>query len=262
MKEKPFKTLDIGGGPDAEGFMELTRQIERRYAIRPEGFESARDSMRRQIQSLRTVQLALQNPDNQYFVLDPFLPTDLVKEQSTRTPNLHFVVGKKGGPDFWSSSQVESLPFADESFDAVEMNFIFTPLKLKELAAKHLVKTIADMGAVYDDWAEERPSDISDAEHYFSTLQDAARTLNAGGNLYLLEKWQRIEWIKNMLNISDPDTPSPFLKEVELIFKEEENIIDPDRTMYTGWALSSQDDAEDKNSFRTPVLLTFEKVSH
>lgn len=150
-----YRFLDIGGGPDLLPGEPLSQ--------RP------RDNMN----DLRAVNLARINPNKQYFIYDPRIPTELASDLQQQFPNLQFVIGKTN-----VEPTLYFLPFHEETFDSIEMNFVFTPLLGLD---------------VFKNFPPE------DAPLYLHTLAEAARVLKSEGLLTIREKRINMDPIINII---------------------------------------------------------------
>jgi len=187
-----YRFLDIGGGAEWENN------------------EINQVSLEDDINSLRAVKLAKENPDKEYIVFDQFIPTNPITRKANETPNLHFVKG-----------ETEYLPFDDASIDRVEMNHMYAPLSMGEDKIRY----------------SEVPDDVTP---YLNTLKEACRVLKPDGVLALTEKQERFHRIHRLL-------PSR-MKRLGLNYKPQANkiVTDPNRTIWTGIAMTQKKEFEEK----------------
>lgn len=151
--EQKYRFLDLGGGPDI----------------------SEAD-----ITTLRTARLALSDPNKNYFILDP-----LISSYNKSIPSLHIVRGeiKRGF----------SIPFMNETFNVVEMNFIFVPL-----STSRIDQPIGP--EEFQQWKEKDLQSPDDVPLYAKAIQESSRVLKKNGRLILCEKKQRMDRILRLLS--------------------------------------------------------------
>lgn len=179
MVEK-FRFIDIGGGPDRGRFP---------------------------MRNLRGVNLARNNPHEEYMILDPSIPSRQARNLQKKLPNLHFVIGGIFDKPF----EAKFLPFQDNTFDIAEMNFVLRPM-----LAHHEVETIR---------RQESPTHITRISYtdepiffhglpapYLHAIQETSRILKEDGKLILREMWPNMRYIMQFLNINDNlNLDAPFL---------------------------------------------------
>src|SRR4030042_41599 len=106
MESDKYRFLDIGGGGDWGGGIFYT------------------PTLIEEIDNLRGVRLAEENPGNEYVIFDANISiprvAHRVAQKAQEIPNLHIVIGR--------IAITQYLPFKDVSMDRVEMSHMYTPL--------------------------------------------------------------------------------------------------------------------------------------
>ncbi len=152
--EQKYRFLDLGGGPDISGEAGIT--------------------------TLRTARLALSDPNGNYFILDP-----LISAYNKFIPNLHIARGEV--------RRRFSIPFMNEAFNVVEMNFVFIPLSTSR------VDQPIDPEK-FQQWKEKELQSPGDVPLYAKAIQESSRVLKENGRLILCEKKQRMDRILRLLS--------------------------------------------------------------
>ena len=165
------KILDIGGGPD----------------IYPLAIEQERTKYVEAILGLRAVRWAVLMPNTDWTVLDPTLQRRGLEPVQSKIPqNAHLMEGK--------ITEDEPAPFEDESFDRVEMNFLFSPL-----LADSYVRRMKDPRKALDMVVSLTPKELHELGDYGACIREAARLLKPGGRLQIAEKANRMDRILPVL---------------------------------------------------------------
>ncbi len=197
--ESKYQVLDIGGGPDWT----------------PEYGHGA--WLLRSMKDLRAAQLARENPNTTYIVLDQHIPEPEAEALMRELPNLHFVEHKM--------AKLASLPFPDASVKRVEMNHMWTPLT-----------------AMPTESIENEIKGIPGAADYLQVLKESCRVLKTGGTLSITEKEDRLQKIRRILSRNSYlDLDGIFMQELGLDMGSEipnlTQVTSPDRSQFTKYAL-------------------------
>lgn len=208
METDKYQFLDIGGGPNEEPWFN-TPDID--------------DVM----SNLRAVQLARQNPNGEYTVLDAYFPPPSIETISSELPNVHFVTH--------ILSPESSIPFGNGSMDRVEMNFVFTPLTDQLPINKQQYYLIG-----------------FNPELYIHALEEACRVLKSGGTLAITEKSERLNKIKGLLSRGrwfDLDGYLMAKLGLDTSFggRMITEVTDPTRTLFTEIAIGQQRVAQEQD---------------
>lgn len=168
------RVLDIGGGPD---WLPMYGHGDRLLDV---------------MRNLHAAQLAQENPDIVYIVLDACIPRSEAKILSKELPNLYFVENRIVQP--------ASLPFAAVSVERVEINHMWTPLT-----------------AVPTTTIEQEIKGIPGATDYLHVLKESCRILKSGGILSITEKEDRLKKARFILSRnSDLNLDGLFMQELGL----------------------------------------------
>lgn len=187
--EQKYRFLDVGGGPDISEKTDITM--------------------------LRATRLAMSDPNGNYYVLDP-----LISLYGVFFPNLHFVKSVV--------AKESSIPFTDETFNVVEMNFVFVPLSTSPVDQPLPLEE-------FQQWKEKELKSPKDVPLYARAIQESARVLKKDGKFILCEKKQRMDRIMRLLSRdSDLKLDTDFLRNVcRLEFTGVTMITDETRSWWT-----------------------------
>lgn len=201
-KTERHRILDIGGGPDWQPWLDHPDWLPEAMA------------------NLRVAQLAREDSDGIYIVLDKDIPRPEAETLLSELPNLYFVESEL--------TQASQLSFAGASVDRIEMNHMWTPLTdMPRLVERQEIKGLP--GAI----------------DYLHALEESCRILKPGGILSITEKEDRLDRVRSLLSRDsyleldgffmhqlglDTDTGAISLTEV----------TDSNRSQYTGRAIESQ----------------------
>jgi ribosomal protein L36 len=203
--EQKLRFLDLGGGPDiSEDENEITK--------------------------LRGTRLALSDPSGDYYVLDPQLSSldPMLKKFGKPIPNLFFIKGEV--------HETFAIPFKANSFNVVEMNFVFVPLSTapvyKPLTPEKFQK-----------WKEKELLSPADVPLYAKAIQESARVLRREGKLIICEKKQRMNRIIRMLSTDDSlKLDSDFLnRDCRLKYVGISEVTDTSRSWWTNRRLKEKE---------------------
>jgi SAM-dependent methyltransferase len=209
METDRFHFLDIGGGPNEDSLWDRESP----------DIESI-------MSNLRVVQLARQNPNGEYTVLDAYFPLRLIAKFSNQFPNVHFIQVEL--------SPYSLIPLEGRSMDRVEMNFVFTPFtdQLPMVGSQHY-------------------SFGFNPQLYVHALEEACRVLKPGGTLAITEKRERLDKIKRLLSKDswlDLDGYLMTTLGLDDTFGSwtESEVTNPTKTLFTEIAIEQQQTARDE----------------
>lgn len=195
-----YRFLDIGGGGD--------------WGV---GFSV--EAIAEDINNLRCVRLAKENPDIEYFIFDQYIPTAIIAKNTQGISNLQFVKGHLGTN--------HNIPFSNASMDRVEMSHMYTPLTAKPQSTYLLEQ---------------------DVTLYLHPLAEACRVLKSGGTLVITEKQERLNRIRQLLSRDGRFLDGFWMSELGLDTGTNKlaKITDPNRTKYAKFSMKDQKSFEER----------------
>lgn len=177
MADQTPKHIDIGGGTDTPNINSPSYNPEQEL---------------RSMKNLRAVQLAVDDPEGTYVVVDPNIATDIAQDIRAEVPNVHWVVGSG-----------DRLPLREATATAVEINHLFYPLFMKDL--EELEQQGEDhekLKALFEErlqQLDDPTTTLNDFSDYFSMVTEAADALQPGGTLLLAEKKSNTDTVQRIL---------------------------------------------------------------
>lgn len=236
LESIPVRHLDIGGGSGTNLEELQDKWLKNRLSYGDmQSIERLRASTVQDLMNLRGTRLAQKNPNMHVVIFDPLVPSVMYDRVHTelkqQVPNLDFVLGKVSDID----SKEQWIPFADGSFNSVDINFLFSPLTLKDFSRGK--KEDMDTMQAYFSWMARPIANAEEIHTYLRALQEAGRVLKPGGFLKITEKRQRFERILAYLQKN-----SSFLDTLGLRIGDVASETDLN---YSAYARAAQNSAKD-----------------